>query len=150
MAPPKSARRITKGVSLKVHGGSVTAVLGRNGVGKTTLIRSIIGFNPPRKWKIYFKGVDITTTPAYKIARMGIGLVPQGRRIFPSLSVRENLEIAMRMREKKDGDSGSLEKLFSLFPRLKERINHRASQLSGGEQQMLATGRALMGNPLCL
>ena len=150
MAPPKSARRITKGVSLKVHEGSVTAVLGRNGMGKTTLIRSIIGFNPPRKGKIYFKGVDITTTPAYKIARMGIGLVPQGRRIFPSLSVRENLEIAMRMREKKDGDSGSLEKLFSLFPRLKERINHRASQLSGGEQQMLATGRALMGNPLCL
>ena len=141
---------VLQGVSLKVHEGSVTAVLGRNGMGKTTLIRSIIGFNPPRKGKIYFKGVDITTTPAYKIARMGVGLVPQGRRIFPSLSVRENLEIAMRMREKKDGDSGSLEKLFSLFPRLKERINHRASQLSGGEQQMLATGRALIGNPLCL
>ena len=88
MAPPKSARRITKGVSLKVHGGSVTAVLGRNGMGKTTLIRSIIGFNPPRKWKIYFKGVDITTTPAYKIARMGIGLVPPGPANF-SLSQRQ-------------------------------------------------------------
>jgi branched-chain amino acid transport system ATP-binding protein len=141
---------VLQGVSLKVPDGSVVAVLGRNGVGKTTLIRSIIGFSPPRKGKIHFNGTDITRTPAYKIARMGIGLLPQGRRIFPSLTVKENLELTYRLKEKNDVESWTLEKVFALFPRLKERVRHRGGKLSGGEQQMLASGRALMGNPCCL
>ena len=141
---------ILQGASLKVDNGSVAALLGRNGVGKTTLTRSIIGFTPPRRGKILFNGTDITDKPAYEIARMGIGLIPQGRRIFPSLSVKENLEIAGRLRDKGSAQAWTLEKLFTLFPPLKERIRHRGNKLSGGEQQMLASGRALMGNPECL
>ena len=141
---------ILQGASLKVENGSVAALLGRNGVGKTTLTRSIIGFTPPRRGKILFNGTDITDKPAYEIARMGIGLIPQGRRIFPSLSVKENLEIAGRLRDKGSAQAWTLEKLFTLFPPLKERIQHRGNKLSGGEQQMLASGRALMGNPECL
>ena len=141
---------ILQGASLKVENGSVAALLGRNGVGKTTLTRSIIGFTPPRRGKILFNGTDITDKPAYEIARMGIGLIPQGRRIFPSLSVKENLEIAGRLRDKGSAQAWTLEKLFTLFPPLKERIRHRGNKLSGGEQQMLASGRALMGNPECL
>lgn len=141
---------ILQGASLKVENGSVAALLGRNGVGKTTLTRSIIGFTPPRRGKILFNGTDITDKPAYEIARMGIGLIPQGRRIFPSLSVKENLEIAGRLRDKSSAQAWTPEKLFTLFPPLKERIRHRGNKLSGGEQQMLASGRALMGNPECL
>lgn len=141
---------VLQGVSLKVEKGTVAALLGRNGVGKTTLIRSIIGFTPPRKGKILFNGVEITHKPSYEIMRMGIGLIPQGRRIFPSLSVRENLEIALRYRTKKTAESWTLEKVLGLFPSLRERLRHQGNELSGGEQQMLASGRALMGTPLCL
>lgn len=140
---------VLQGVNLQVKEGSVAAVLGRNGMGKTTLIRSIVAFTPPREGKIVFRGLDITHKRAHEIARLGIGLVPQGRHIFPSLTVKENLEVAIRVEGKKTSP-WDLRKLFGLFPGLEERAHHRASQLSGGEQQMLACGRALMGNPLCL
>ncbi len=135
---------ILQGVSLKVESGAVVALLGRNGVGKTTLIRSICGLTPPRRGTIVFNGRQIVGLPAHRISSMGIGLVPQGRRVFPSLSVGENLRVAARQR----GSEGwSLERVLQTFPRLQERIQNRAGKLSGGEQQMLATGRALVGNP---
>jgi branched-chain amino acid transport system ATP-binding protein len=135
---------ILQGVSLTAGEGRVVALLGRNGVGKTTLIRSVMGFTPPRRGRILFKGEDITRLPAYLIARRGVGLVPQGRRIFASLNVRENLAIT----ERRGNDSGwGLGKILDLFPRLRERLQHRGNKLSGGEQQMLACGRALIGNP---
>lgn len=135
---------VLHGVSLEVPEASVVAVLGRNGMGKTTTIHSIIGFTPPRQGKVSFKGADIAGLEPYKIARMGIGLVPQGRRIFPSLTVRENLIIATRTHRKQYWD---LDRVFSLFPRLKERVNSRGNNLSGGELQMLAIARGLMANP---
>jgi branched-chain amino acid transport system ATP-binding protein len=140
---------VLQGVSLKVDRGSVVAVLGRNGVGKTTLIRSIIGFTPPRRGQLWFKGVEITGKPSYEIVQMGMGIVPQGRRIFPSLNVRENLEIADR-HHRATGDTRhrwTLTRVFDLFPRLQERLLHPGGALSGGEQQMLASARALIGNP---
>ena len=135
---------ILQGVSLTLREGQVVAVLGRNGVGKTTLIRSIVGFTPPRRGRILFKEEDITKLPTHQIARRGIGLVPQGRRIFPSLNVKENLTVAER---KRDGSGWGFDKILDLFPRLRERLSHRGNKLSGGEQQMLACGRALVGNP---
>src|SRR5713226_6183069 len=111
---------VLQGVSLKADRGRVVAVLGRNGVGKTTLIRSIIGFAPPRRGQLWFKGVEITGMPSYQIAQMGMGIIPQGRRIFPSLNVRENLEIAVR-RQHTTGDQHqcwTLERVLGLFPRL--------------------------------
>lgn len=138
---------ILQGVSLRAPAGSVTAILGRNGVGKTTLIRSIVGFSPPRRGRIRFRGDEIQRLPSHAIARRGIGLVPQGRRIFPSLSVLENLQIGAR----RGGDGAwTLERVFALFPRLRERVGHFGGQLSGGEQSMLAIGRALMSNPQIL
>ncbi len=135
---------ILQGVSLAVAPGQVVALLGRNGMGKTTLIRSLIGFTPPRSGRIVFKGTDITKLPPFRSVEMGMGLVPQGRRIFPSLSVLENLTVAA----KGNGKRGwSLERIFALFPRLKERLSHAGNKLSGGEQQMLAIARALMTNP---
>ena len=136
---------ILQGISLKVEEGSIVALLGRNGMGKTTTIRSIIGFTPPRRGVINFKGKRINGLQSYQIAQMGLGLVPQGRRIFPSLSVRENLVTAARTRGK--SEAWSLEMVYSLFPILKERASYRANLLSGGEQQMLCIGRALMTNP---
>jgi len=133
------------GVSLKIPGGSVVALLGRNGMGKTTAIRSIIGFTPPRRGRVWYGEKDITAFPPEKIAKLGIGLVPQGRYIFPSLSVKENLTMAARGAGK--ADSWSLDEVYSLFPILKERSGCRGTLLSGGEQQMLAIGRALMTNP---
>jgi branched-chain amino acid transport system ATP-binding protein len=133
------------GVSLKIPGGSVVALLGRNGMGKTTAIRSIIGFTPPRRGRVWYGEKDITALPPEKIAKLGIGLVPQGRYIFPSLSVKENLTMAARGAGK--ADSWSLDEVYSLFPILKERSGCRGTLLSGGEQQMLAIGRALMTNP---
>jgi branched-chain amino acid transport system ATP-binding protein len=133
------------GVSLKIPGGSVVALLGRNGMGKTTAIRSIIGFTPPRRGKVMYGERDITALLPEKIAKLGIGLVPQGRYIFPSLSVTENLTMAARGAGK--ADSWSLDEVYSLFPILKERSSCRGTLLSGGEQQMLAIGRALMTNP---
>ncbi len=133
---------VLHGLSLRVGAGEVVAILGRNGMGKTTLVRSVIGFTPPRAGAIRFKGEDVTRWPSYRTVARGMGLVPQGRRVFPSLSVRENLEVAYR-----NGGRWSLEQVFALFPRLRERQDNRGGQLSGGEQQMLAIARALMTNP---
>ena len=133
---------VLQGVSLTVGPGEVVAILGRNGMGKTTLMRSIIGFTPPRQGSVRFKGQDITGWASHRMTGLGMALVPQGRRVFPSLSVRENLDVARR------GDGRwSLERVYAVFPRLRERERSRASKLSGGEQQMLAIGRALMSNP---
>jgi branched-chain amino acid transport system ATP-binding protein len=135
---------VLQGVSLEVPEGRVVALLGRNGVGKTTLIRSIIGFTPPRRGSIRYRGVEIAGFPSYRIARLGIGLIPQGRRVFPSLDVAEHLTVNARPRQ---GRGWTLERVLGLFPRLRERQRNRGNALSGGEQQMLATGRALVGNP---
>lgn len=136
---------VLQGISLNVDQGSVVALLGRNGMGKTTTIRSIIGFTPPRRGAIRFKEKDITGLQPHQIAQMGIGLVPQGRQIFPSLSVRENLTMSARNTE--ELGAWSLDRVYSLFPLLKERANLRGTLLSGGEQQMLTICRALMTNP---
>lgn len=135
---------IIQGISLEVEEGSVVALLGRNGMGKTTIIRTIIGLTPPKLGEIRFKGVNIVGMPSHRIAQRGIGLVPQGRRIFPSLSVAENLTMAARSGKL---DSWTLEKVYSLFPILKERAKSKGNLLSGGEQQMLTIPRALMTNP---
>lgn len=140
---------VLQGVSLRVQPGQAVAVLGRNGAGKTTLMRSIVGFTPPRAGHIRFLGQEITHRPSHEIARMGIGLVPQGRRIFPSLTVVENLTVAARSTGAAD-TRWTLERVYELFPRLRERAQHRGNKLSGGEQQMLAIGRPLMTNPTLL
>jgi branched-chain amino acid transport system ATP-binding protein len=133
---------VLHGVSLAVAPGEVVAMLGRNGMGKTTLIRSIVGFTPPRRGRVSFRGADITGWPPFRRVERGMALVPQGRRIFASLSVRENLDVAR-------GGQGrwNREHVYELFPRLRERASNRANKLSGGEQQMLAIGRSLMSNP---
>ncbi len=136
---------VLQGISLEVNQGSIVALLGRNGMGKTTTINSIIGFTPARHGEIYFKTKNITRSRSYEIAQMGIGLIPQGRRIFPSLSVAENL--TMSARKTGSSEAWPLDRVYTLFPILKERANWGGSLLSGGEQQMLAIGRALMTNP---
>ncbi len=138
---------VLQGINLEIPARQVVALLGRNGVGKTTLIRSIIGFTPARRGRILFQGKDITRLAAYKIVRMHIGLVPQGRRIFSSLTVKENLAIAARA---SDVSGWNFSKIYTLFPRLEERRNQQANTLSGGEQQMLAIARALISNPVFL
>jgi len=138
---------VLQGLSLQLEEGQIVGLLGRNGVGKTTLVNSIMGFNPPRRGKILFKGADISSSPSVDTVRRGMGLVPQGRRVFPSLSVEENLRVAERSQDRHGWD---LERVYRLFPRLKERRRQRARTLSGGEQQMLAIGRGLMSNPDCL
>ena len=141
---------VLQGVSLEVRPRTAVALLGRNGMGKTTLIRSIIGFARPRQGRVLFDGQDITRLASHQIAHLGIGLVPQGRRIFPSLTVLEHLSVAARP----DGAAGdrawTLDRVFGLYPRLRERHAHRGSMLSGGEQQMLAIARALTTNPRLL
>jgi branched-chain amino acid transport system ATP-binding protein len=138
---------VLQGLSLSLEEGQILGLLGRNGVGKTTLVNSIVGFTPPRRGRILFKGVDITGELSFATIRRGMGLVPQGRRVFPTLSVAENLAVA----ERNIGRHGwTLERVYALFPRLAERRHQRARTLSGGEQQMLAIGRGLMGNPDCL
>ena len=132
-----------QGVSLSLSRGQVVGVLGRNGMGKTTLIRSIIGFTAPRRGRVVFKDQDITAWPSNRAVNLGLGLVPQGRRVFPSLSVMENLEVAVNGA----GGPWTIGRALDLFPRLRERGAHRAGKLSGGEQQMLAIARALMTNP---
>jgi len=139
---------VLRGVSLGISESSVVALLGRNGMGKTTTIRSIIGLTPPRHGRVLYRKEDVTALPPEKIAKRGIGLVPQGRYIFPSLSVTENLTMAARGASK--ADSWSLDEVYALFPVLKERSGFRGTLLSGGEQQMLAIGRALMTNPQLL
>ena len=136
---------ILQGVSLSVLDGQVVGLMGRNGVGKTTTIRSIAGLTPPRMGKIVFKGKDISCLPTYSIAHMGLGLVPQGRHIFGSLSVLEHLT-AFRDKDKK-GKDWTIERVLSLFPPLRNRMRQRGGTLSGGEQQMLAIGRTLVTNP---
>jgi branched-chain amino acid transport system ATP-binding protein len=132
-------------VSLEVPQGSVVAMLGRNGMGKTTIIRSIMGLTPPADGVVRFKGEAINGLPTYRISRKGVALVPQGRCVFPSLSVKENLVIAARGNE--GSDAWNLERIYELFPILKQRQGFHANLLSGGEQQMLAMARALMVNP---
>jgi branched-chain amino acid transport system ATP-binding protein len=134
---------VLQGVSLAVDEGQVVGILGRNGMGKTTLIRSIIGFTPPRAGQIVFRGRDITGWPANRAVALGMGLVPQGRRVFPSLTVAENLAVAAGGRRR----GWTADGVMDLFPRLRARAEHRAGKLSGGEQQMLAIARALMANP---
>jgi branched-chain amino acid transport system ATP-binding protein len=136
---------VLQGLSLELGEGQIVGLLGRNGVGKTTLVNSIVGFNRPRRGRIVFKGVDITGFSSYQTIRQGMGLVPQGRRVFASLSVEENLKVA----KEKDG-AWSLQRVYELFPRLEERRRQRAKTLSGGEQQMLAIARGLMTDPDCL
>jgi branched-chain amino acid transport system ATP-binding protein len=138
---------VLQGLSLRLEQGQILGLLGRNGVGKSTLVNSIVGFNPPRRGRIVFKGNDITRISSFETVRRGMGLVPQGRRVFPTLSVEENLMVAERS---PDRHGWNLERVYTLFPRLRERRNQRAKTLSGGEQQMLAIGRGLMTNPDCL
>ena len=138
---------VLQGLSLQLEQGQILGLLGRNGVGKTTIVNSIVGFTPPRRGKIYFKGADITGNSSFAIVRSGVGLVPQGRRVFPTLSVEDNLSVAGHSPERHGWD---LQRVYALFPRLRERRSQRAKTLSGGEQQMLAIGRGLMTNPDCL
>jgi branched-chain amino acid transport system ATP-binding protein len=136
---------ILQGVSLEVKDGSCVTLLGRNGMGKTTTIRSIMGLTPPRRGSIVYNGTELVGLAPHRIARLGIGLVPQGRMIFSSLSVVENLKMAARTAGKKD--PWTVEKVFALFPKLAERRKNKGNLLSGGEQQMLTIARALMTNP---
>jgi branched-chain amino acid transport system ATP-binding protein len=136
---------VLQGVSLQAKDATCVVLLGRNGMGKTTTIRSIMGLTPPRKGEIVLNGQNIVGLPPFRIARLGIGLVPQGRMIFPSLSVTENLKMAARTGDKED--PWTLQKVFTLFPKLKERSKNKGNLLSGGEQQMLTIARALMTNP---
>ncbi len=131
-------------LSLRVGEGRVLALLGRNGAGKTTCMNTVIGWLRPRKGSVHFFGEPIERLSPEAISRKGVGLVPQGRRVFPTLTVKENLLVCKR------GTQWTLERVFELFPRLKERTEQHAGSLSGGEQQMLAIGRALMGNPRLL
>ena len=131
------------GISMEVQEGETVCLLGRNGAGKTTTLRSIIGLTPPRSGSIKFKGEEIIGKAPYAISRQGIGFVPEDRRIFPSLSVREQLEVA----RKAGVGNWTVEKVYELFPQLKNLEKHMGNQLSGGEQQMLTIARTLMGNP---
>jgi branched-chain amino acid transport system ATP-binding protein len=134
------------GVSLEVHAGECIALIGRNGVGKTTTMRSVMGLTPPRQGRVVWKGQDIAHLPSYKICRLGIGFVPEDRRIFPELSVWENLDIARRTGINGKAAWGENE-VFGLFPDLAEIRDRRGGVLSGGQQQMLTIARTLMGNP---
>ena len=137
------------GMTLEVRAGEVVTLMGRNGMGKTTTIRSIIGLMKPQKGTILFEGQKISGLPSHQIAKAGIGLVPEGRQIFPNLTVRENL-IATAHNRLGRNDPWVLDKVLSRFPSLKARISGMGNELSGGEQQMLAIGRALMTNPKLL
>ncbi|MBS6628704.1 MAG: ABC transporter ATP-binding protein [Clostridiales bacterium] len=136
-----------KGISFEVNQGEVVALIGANGAGKTTTLHTLSGLLPAKEGKIVFDGKDITKTPPHKIVSMGMAQVPEGRRVFQELSVLENLKLGAYTRSNKAEISETLEKVYERFPRLKERKNQVAGTLSGGEQQMLAMGRALMSKP---
>jgi branched-chain amino acid transport system ATP-binding protein len=139
-----------KGISLNVRKGEVVTLLGANGAGKSTTLRSINGLQRPRQGSIHFEGRDITTTPAHEIVKRGISQSPEGRRLFPRMTVTENLEMGAFQRTDKAGIKEDMERVFELFPRLKERRSQKAGTMSGGEQQMCAMGRALMARPKLL
>jgi branched-chain amino acid transport system ATP-binding protein len=135
------ASHVLHGVSFSVAQGEMVALMGRNGMGKTTTIRSLLGLTPPRAGSVLVRGQDVTRWPAHRRAREGLALVPEGRGIFPTLTVHENLIVAARP------GPWTLERVLSLFPRVRERLHHLGTQLSGGEQQMVSIARALMTNP---
>ncbi|MCA1506597.1 ABC transporter ATP-binding protein [Bradyrhizobium sp. NBAIM02] len=137
------------GLSLSIKPGEMVSLMGRNGMGKTTTIRSIMGLTPARAGTIRFAGAEVRQLPSYRIAKLGVGLVPEGRQIFPNLTVRENLVAAAADRFNSD-NPWTLAAIYVMFPRLAERASNMGNQLSGGEQQMLAMGRALMTNPKLL
>jgi branched-chain amino acid transport system ATP-binding protein len=139
---------VIHGISLEVEAGEIVCLLGRNGAGKTTTLRSIMGLTPPRTGRVTFKGEEITGRQPFQVARLGIGYVPDDRRIFADLTTEENLEIVRRV-TRRDGQ-WTIERVYRLFPVLQELRRNRGSGLSGGEQKMLAIGRALMGNPTLL
>jgi branched-chain amino acid transport system ATP-binding protein len=141
--------RVLFGVSFAIGQGEMVSLMGRNGMGKTTTVRSIMGLTPAGAGSIRFGGRDIRDLPAYRVAKLGIGLVPEGRQVFPNLTTRENL-VATAANRADETAPWTLDKVFALFPRLRERTNSMANLLSGGEQQMLAIGRALMTNPRLL
>jgi branched-chain amino acid transport system ATP-binding protein len=139
-----------KGVSLTVEEGEVVTLIGSNGAGKSTTLRSISGLTPPREGSIKFEGTEIGEVPPQEIVERGISLSPEGRHVFPRMTVRENLDLGAYLRKDREGIENDRERVYSLFPRLKERERQKGGTMSGGEQQMLAIGRALMANPRLL
>lgn len=139
--------QILFGISITVDEGECVSLLGRNGVGKTTTLRSIMGLTPPRRGTVRFRGKDITGQPAYRIARLGVGFVPEERRIFPDLSVRENLEVGRKAAATSHATEWTVARVYDIFPVLANLNDRKGGYLSGGEQQMLTVGRTLMGNP---
>jgi branched-chain amino acid transport system ATP-binding protein len=139
-----------KGISLDVHAGEIVTLIGANGAGKSTTLRSINGLNHPRKGKIFFQGTDVTSMPPHQIVKRGISQSPEGRKLFSRMSVTENLEMGAFQRTDRAGIREDMDRVFSLFPRLAERRTQKAGTMSGGEQQMLAIGRALMARPKLL
>ncbi|MDX6472406.1 MAG: branched-chain amino acid transport system ATP-binding protein [Gaiellaceae bacterium] len=139
-----------KGISIEVHEGEIVTLIGANGAGKSTTLRSINGLNHPRRGTIEFEGKDITHDPPHEIVRMGIAQSPEGRKLFPRMTVTENLEMGAFQRRDKQGMKEDMDRVFELFPRLAERKTQKAGTMSGGEQQMCAIGRALMARPTLL
>src|SRR5947199_4724285 len=139
-----------KGISLKVEEGEIVTLIGSNGAGKSTTLRSISGLTPPREGSIMFDGREIGETPPQEVVKLGVSLSPEGRHCFPRMSARENLDLGAYLRSDSNGISEDMERVYELFPRLKEREKQKAGTMSGGEQQMLAIGRALMASPKLL
>ena len=139
-----------KGISIDVHQGEIVTLIGANGAGKSTTLRSINGLNHPRRGTITFRGQDITNDPAHQIVKLGIAQSPEGRKLFPRMSVTENLEMGAFQRKDKGEFKADMDRVFELFPRLAERRHQKAGTMSGGEQQMCAIGRALMARPKLL
>ena len=139
-----------KGISIEVKEGEIVTLIGSNGAGKSTTLRSISGLNSPKTGKIVYDGKEIQGTPAHEVAAMGIAQAPEGRRIFPRLTVGENLDMGAFLRSNREEIARDRDRVYDLFPRLKERANQKGGTMSGGEQQMLAMGRAMMANPKML